>query len=217
MPNAFFIRLTYSYEQIQKIISDWATHADSIVVYEHIGTKTEKIHCHVLIKGLALTTKRLRQIAQSYIKTIKGNQCMSCKTCSEDPDGTIKYMTKGIYDPKYYKGFEIEYLLNQKAQWVEPPGKISRIQKIYGNFAEDFQKYFSEWIVGAEKDPDWPLEGHKRKFTLLCDKAKTAAFKSNDNMWTQRTMCDYRTLVYTYTFQHNWTIPENTRFRKEMY
>jgi len=214
-----FVRLTYSYEleQTKKIISHWSQHCEAMAVYEHVGEETKKPHIHILIKGCNITTKRLRQIAQEYNKLIRGNEVMSCKACTDKPDDSIIYMSKGKYDPVYYKGFQESIFAEKKALWVEAPAKTSRLQKSYEKFSVYFMEKYSNWIVEAEKASDWPLEGCKRKFNLLCKEAQSFAMIDNHNMWSQRTNSDYRCYVLTFTFRQKWVIPENTRFRKEIW
>jgi len=212
MPD-YAVRITHSYEVAQKIVHEWALRCTRVIVYEHEGEVTEKAHIHLLLQNTSVDKKQLRNIASATGIPVKGNEYMSFK----EWDGSsvyITYMTKGIYDPAYNKGFEEAMIEASKASWVPPRQhiKTDSIDKILN----DFRDYlFGEKILldvmyfdeTSDVDRFATLKRHARKF----------AFSSHgyqNNRWSIATLNTYKMLMNTYIYDYNITIPDKeTRFQ----
>lgn len=203
MPYDYFVRITHSYESIKVLVGLWALRADKFVVYEHTGSKTEKVHCHILILGSNTHKKQLRNIGLLY-NDLKGNENCSFKECIswETP---VVYMTKGNLSPSYLKGFTEADANVWKSKWVEPVKyvKKSRCRLLY----EELFPLDGKHPQPTPEDYDSPdyLAFHKIRVYV-----KREVFKrSKDQMWTQQCLSDYKSIVYTYCFNAEIPIPNN--------
>lgn len=112
------VRIFASYADLQRLASSWALQSEKVAVYEHIGEKTAKVHCHFALLGCRVTTERLKQLARELGHTFSGNTGWSFKTWDGDTE-YITYMTKGRFEPKYFTGYSKEELDVLKAKWVD--------------------------------------------------------------------------------------------------
>lgn len=138
----YAVRITTPYDAYQKILSLWALKVGKLVVYEHVGDKTEKTHVHLLIMESSVDAERLKQIAKENGSVPSGNKFWSFKTkhkhhgplTKETMDRYVTYMSKGIHEPKYYTGVTPEYLAERKAAWVKYEKALSKDREIYDKF-----------------------------------------------------------------------------------
>lgn len=141
----YAVRITASYDAYKKILSLWSLKVGKLVVYEHIGDKTEKTHIHLLIMDSSVDAERLKQIAKANGSDVSGNAGWSFKTkhkhhgpLTEATQGRyITYMTKGIHEPKYFSGVTAEYLEERKAAWInyqKGDKPLSKDREIYDKF-----------------------------------------------------------------------------------
>ncbi len=148
MPSSnYAVRLRSSYETLITTVADWALKCDKILCYEH-PEKTDNIHCHLLLYGVYDSTDTLKRLMRSHGIELKGAGQISFKTSFKLNDGTkvditdetipkyITYMSKGIHNPKYNKGYEQSFVDACKAAWVV----IKRTSKHVDRFNE-FCKY----------------------------------------------------------------------------
>lgn len=202
MPNDYFVRITHSYEAIAQLVSLWALRSERLAVFEHTGTKTEKIHCHILILGSVLQKKQLRNIG-SEIVMLKGNEFCSFKECIswETP---VVYMTKGKLDAKYLKGWTQADVDMWKSRWVEPKSyqKPNPYQGVY-DYVFDSVNGFS--ITDDDRD-----EGVYAPFLKLKHHVRRWVFAYHNEFWTPQAQNHYKVCVYTYVMRNkNIPIPDN--------
>lgn len=157
---SFFVRITRPYCDLSGIVAQWAMRCDKLVVYEHIGGKTEKTHIHAAIFKARCDKKTLKN-AYSHLR-LSGNEDHSWKSWDEDLT-PITYMTKGVLQPSYLMGFSRDEIDVLKAQWVEPKDYVKRTcwQKLYEDFAKvvspkpewrfDYEGYISSTVVDPAK------------------------------------------------------------------
>lgn len=184
MPHDYFVRITYAYDKIASMVSLWACRAEKMVVYEHIGTKTEKVHCHILILGCNIHKKQLRNLGATCV-SLKGNELCSFKECTswETP---VVYMTKGNLDPKYIKGFERSEADVWKSKWVEPIKyeKVSKDVKLFEDFWTD-ELYERFQSLRRPEDEDMDKVVYYQYYWILRE-ARTYAFGVNGGIWNMR-------------------------------
>lgn len=137
MPHSsFFARISRPYSDLSGVIARWALRCDKVLVYEHIGSETEKVHIHAAIYGANCDKKTLKNDYKHL--RLNGNEDHSWKEW-DGVDTAVTYMTKGELDPKYNKGYTQARLDELKAAWVQPKEyeKKSKWQQL----AEEFEGY----------------------------------------------------------------------------
>lgn len=225
MPNDYFVRITHGYEALRSLCSVWAMECEKMVVYEHVGSQTEKVHCHMVILGSRIQKKQLRNLGSQYV-VLKGNEYCSFKECVswETP---VTYMTKGQLDPKYYKGFTEQELNDAKERWVEPSPEISRDRAVYQQCFPDKKRkgcfierdtcdgdcinvvhFGTEWLADNPKCNVCTFKRiklHARHYVF--DKFK---------VWNMKSMNIYKMLVYTYCMEKNISLPGDSQWGKWM-
>lgn len=131
MPYDFAVRITKPYEHMSRVISRWLLECDKMVVYQHEGERTGKVHIHLAIEGSRVCREQLRNIANDMlVHPLKGQGDWSFKEWDRG-DKYIVYMTKGKHDPSFNKGFEEVYLSKCKGQYVKQTIKVSPLERIY--------------------------------------------------------------------------------------
>jgi hypothetical protein len=112
------------------VISDWALRSNQVVVYEH--PEEGNVHCHALLVGVYDTTNTLRNDLKKHNVPLKGAGQLSFKTAEDDYQRYITYMSKGKYDPKYNKGFQMRNYSILRQHGLNMP-KESQRSGIYTN------------------------------------------------------------------------------------
>jgi len=207
MPHAYMVRITHSYQDASGVVALWASRSEKLVVYEHVGSLTEKVHIH-LVMICDTHKKQLRNIGMATGLDLKGNKNCSFKEYdgSETP---YVYMTKGEHDPKFIKGYEEDLPDKWKRKW-QP--KI--------NHSTDYVIYSCTFDDGQEDDDDFEryvndLDVRSRdiynRYNWAKLIAKKSAFQYQKLIWNQRTTQIYKMLVFTYCFRHNVIIDPKDR------
>lgn len=141
MATHYAVRITRSYEQCAAYVAKISLLCEKMLVYEHVGTATEKVHVHMMLIGVRCDKKTIKDNASkgTALATLKGNGDWSWKTEDKkygkvtDSVEYITYMTKGKFDPKYNKGYSKEELDHAKSLWVDHSGK-SKDELLYAAF-----------------------------------------------------------------------------------
>jgi hypothetical protein len=111
---------------VSGVIELWADTCDTLIVYEHEADEQVKTtHCHLLMTGSKYKTaeplKRLFYKTYPQYKSSDGNGLWSW--CNKDypcPDfGFIDYMSKGVLEPKFVSGHDVEDIAAAKARQAE--------------------------------------------------------------------------------------------------
>jgi len=128
MPD-YAVRLRVPYADFEKVCPVWATKCDKMLVYEHTENAAN-IHVHLLLTQVTVTTENLKQDYRKAGLALKGPGQVSFKTAFKTPERVvieitaehharyITYMTKGIYQPSYNKGFDPEFLEKCRMAWI---------------------------------------------------------------------------------------------------
>lgn len=180
-------------------------------MYEHVGSVTEKVHIHMIIEECDTGKKWLRELGSRHGINLKGN-----KNCSfKEYDGNktaIVYMTKGINDPKFNKGYSLEDIALWKSQWVDKPK--SRDQAIYEDvFGNDEynEEMYADW---SERNPKEPGDLF-HKWRWLKSVAYSRALMNNGFIVNMKTINEYKMLVYSYTARTGLMIPDEDKVFKK--
>jgi len=167
LKESLFIRISHPWEKVKPLIERWTQHFSAAAVYQHdADEETNRTHCHMVLTGLNVGRKRLRQIAEQMSFPIKGNE--NCSIVEYDGSETpYVYMAKGSLDPVYLKGFTQENADKWKASWTVPnhrEPKLPKLEEIYNDFVQDSHKQKTNWNI--LKDEAWRLIKRYRK---VCD------------------------------------------------
>lgn len=199
------VRITRSYDVLRQIISDWACKVDKIIVYEHPADgKVKKAHVHILMCGMSVTWDAMKKAAiknHQIAKEFAGNGDWSKKKDYEyRPLDTIKYMSKGQYDPVYNKGYTDEEVATAKAAWVPAQEHMTKDQELYYRFCggDDKEKQYesSNWLFDRTKQ-----------------EARNFAFWECKRIWTARAGQIARMLIFTHHMNYGFILPDSWETR----
>lgn len=219
----YAVRIASPYSKIERGVQSVALRADKVLAYEHVGTVTEKVHVHMIIMGARCDVKTLKADMVKGGVVVKGatatNGDWSWKTSFKDKitgdviqiDETnvikgITYMTKGVFDPKYNKGFSDEVIADAKSKWVEPPkGKASRQERLYYEFDVMVPKDIPTSCVYTEMVDgnivNWP-KGKYRGFEIVRNMAFKFAMEKCRGILGPGAKSMIQMLYQTYCFKH---------------
>jgi len=131
--NNFAVRITYPYTVVERVIARWSTHCQRIACYEHNDDGAERLHCHLHLENVNVSSKRLSQLAnEAAPMTVpqEGRRASSLISFrGKEYDKNIAgyaYLTKGKYEPSYLQGFTKEQSDLWKASWVVPAEHAKR-------------------------------------------------------------------------------------------
>lgn len=220
MKYAYMVRITHSYQDASGVVALWASRASRVVVYEHIGTVTEKIHIHMVIEGSDTHKKQLRNIGMATGLELKGNGYCSFKAFDGN-ERTFVYMTKGQFDPKFNKGYTEDLFAKWKSLWERKhkKGDAYIYDVVFGDEEYNAQHY-EGWLEHHTDGLDiktgskeWEKYTLHPRFHWAKEFAHSQAFAMNNSIWNLKTINQYKMLVYTYCYRHGIQIPKDDVFK----
>lgn len=228
MPYDYFVRITHPYSRLAPLISRWSLECEKLITYEHVGTLTEKVHVHMVILGSRLQKKQLRNIGQQQAD-LKGNELCSFKECVswEQP---IVYMTKGVLDPSYNKGFDIALVAELKGRWVPPKNyrKVPESEKFYMAWSNSewkkldiyikekqgqFANQLAECVDGFQRD-SLLMSSQNVEFDAIKGYFRRYVFEESHYIWDLQAINKYKMMVWTFCMREDISIPRNTDWSK---
>lgn len=167
LKESLFIRITHPWEKVEPLVERWSQHFKAAAVYQHdADEEVGKTHCHMVLTGLSVGRKRLRQIAEQMSFPIKGNE--NCSIVEYDgSEVPYVYMAKGSLEPVFLKGFTQANADSWRVAWVVPnirEAKLPKLEEIYNDFVTTHHKQTTNWAI--LKDDAWHLVKRYRK---VCD------------------------------------------------
>ena len=217
MPH-YAVRVTHSWQQAQCIAYLWALRADKVLVFEHSQeTKTAKgkTHIHMLLVNTNIDKKQLRNLAKQTQVPTHGNENVSFKMAEEPFTKYITYMSKGVLQPKYNKGWTPEELEEYRLLWVEPNEYVKETSwsKLYEAYekeapppptAEQKSHVIKQWIssVSDAKPPNLQDEYVK----LFTEHAYKWLIKHNNGVWNPAIGKQLNCIRFTHCWKHNLPI-----------
>lgn len=207
----FAVRITLPFSDISGTVRSWALKADKLLCYEH--DNTDKLHCHLLMLNVSVDAERLKQLAKACGVDGKGNQFWSFKTKSKrtgpvseaTSERYITYMTKGQFDPKYVKGYDMEYLSSLKEAWSEEEVAVSREEEMYNEFEGVVIDYCRDHPEHCTQGK-WVI--HWSKVDVLVSIARRHAFFKASRIWNVRTASMAKSFFLTYCMREDIMIDE---------
>lgn len=207
----YAVRITHSYEVCKAIIDTWSQRCEKMLVYEH-NELGKKVHIHMVITRSDTEKKWLRELGARTGVNLKGNENCSFKKFDGNKTAIV-YMTKGINDPKFNKGYSEEDIALWKSQWEQKPASkdAALYEQVFGD-AEYNEELYKEWTR------EYPMDAmdmyHKYKWV------KSLAYKSvllrNGYIVNLKAINQYKMLVYSYCAVTDIRIPDDDRTFKQM-
>lgn len=118
--SSYAVRLTFPYSEVQGAIEQFAKASEGIVVYEHEADKeVSRTHIHLLLEKCSVGTDTLKNYVRKCKEVKIEKTDWSFKTASEDLGNYIKYMSKGVLESVYVKGYDMEYINECKSKWED--------------------------------------------------------------------------------------------------
>lgn len=202
MPYDFAVRITRSYEEVARVISRWALECDKMVVYQHEGERTGKVHIHLGIEGSRICREQLRNIANTIlINPCKGQGDWSFKVWDKE-ERYIVYMSKGKHNPSYNKGYDEVYLSGLKSKYEHYILKMSPLERIYMSVFADPAALREIYEMNA---PGIPYLKWVRK-TCMSESLKL----HKTRLHTPKVTSDALTLFKTYCYENNAKITDES-------
>jgi len=198
MPRScFFARITRPYADLSGVVARWALRCERLVVYEHTGSETEKVHIHAAIFAAHCDKKTLKN-DYSFLG-LKGNEDHSWKEW-DGVAAAITYMTKGELEPKYLKGYTSEEINELKAKWVAPKvyEKESKDVKVWNEFLHyEYERNATlTTVLRTEALNYWDLRAYARGFCI-----------AKCGVWSGQAAAYFKMIVYTYAMKYDVRIP----------
>lgn len=196
-----------------------------MLVYEHKGSKTEKVHIHALLMGCNCDAERLKQICKEHgVTSLKGNAAWSFKTkhkelgsVTEDTkDGYVTYMSKGQLMPLYNKGFTDEYLIDMRDRWVDPKEYLSKDERLYSEFektlpVDQLRKSIADWRATVMQTSKLVDPFSRTETDVLVERVRSWAFAQTKCFWTVRTGVLAKMVILTYCMRHHLPMPKDIK------
>lgn len=204
--HSYFVRITRPYSDLSGMIALWAERCEKLVVYEHVGTKTEKVHIHVLIVNSQVEKKMLKTLGLSNGYNLKGNQDWSWKIRKDVNMTPMIYMTKGIYLPSFLKGYTMEDAEEWKSLWKEDE-KLNIWEQIVNYVLDD--EYIDQcWNFEKERMVLKEGEEAERFFAFFLKYARKMVFTKNKMIWSPSVANQYKCVVMTYIMRKGLKVPD---------
>lgn len=202
--HSYMVRITHSYDACKALVDTWAMSCEKMVVYEHVGSVTEKVHIHLVIECSEYQKKWLRELGSRHGINLKGNKNCSFKEFDGNYTAMV-YMTKGVYDPKYNKGYSESDVALWKSQWVQR--EESKDAMLYNHVFGDVQYIDDCYEQWCESNPIGTDPYHK--FRYVKKHAYSQVLMLNGYIVNMKCINQYKMLVYSYCARNGLFIPDD--------
>ena len=210
--EGYAVRMTVAYNTLPTVLEKWSDICDQIVVYEHPAPPASRLHCHMLIVNPKMTSKAFKE-RSGFAKA--GNTFWSWKNLKpktrESALMYIRYMSKGIYDPKFMDGsirhFSAEDIGIQKALWIQMnPPRQHVITRSKSHIA------YLQWLEHFGHDPMYrPIcdalaipdvdNTHEIYLNMIRRNAERWLVEQNEGFYNQQVANQKINLVRSFLFQ----------------
>lgn len=120
-----FARITFPYDVLSGFFEKLADDCTRLVVYQHDASQT---HVHFYAQNCSIKTDAMKTRIKKHLQVASMDKNKwSFKTASDT--GCITYMSKGVLEPMFVKGFTREELVVCKDRWVERTPETSAPKK----------------------------------------------------------------------------------------
>jgi len=219
MPTFYAVRLTCSsaalWEDEEDSFMQYLNERfETVIVYEHIGTVNENVHCHLLLRAndQAPTADAMRK-SSSFKNLNLGSREHSFKNTFKDKQTKqtypmtdqnclryIVYMSKGILDPEYVSvtsEFDWKRCVSLKDGWVMPKSKTA-------TQVAAFESY-----LGTEKPPN-DVRDLDLPYKWLKNKVMSYIMNKHDG-FDVRAANECKMLLVTFMWKLRFAWPEKSK------
>lgn len=158
-------RLRFSYEKIASWVSRVAMASEKVIVYEH-DENPDNIHCHMLVMGFTKDVTTLKNWFKEALCMKPRRVEWTFPQTYKDQDGNeqpvneefVTYMSKGVHDPKYNKGFSPEFVAERKTKgYAKTNKKISSGRSPQCGAAAQYYDNFVRWLHEKSNHKQMPV------------------------------------------------------------
>lgn len=151
-----FARVRTPYQKVKDVIEQLAIKCERIIVFEH-NERSDNIHIHFLVEGNTISTDTIK----NYFKRggfDAGEKGQHWSFNAATDRGCITYMSKGVLDPVYVKGYPKEETDELRKKWVPKSTYQTRLSYMIKETPQEAKKrkndLLDEMIVQIEHEHD---------------------------------------------------------------
>jgi len=207
--EGYAVRITLAYNALPNVLEKWHDICEQIIVYEHPAPPANRQHCHLLIVNPKVTSKTFKD--RSGLGN-GGNAFWSWKNLKPKTRASAllycRYMSKGIYDPKYQHGqithISPEELAVEKANWVQYNSKVmtrSKSHKAYLAWLEEWGKHPHCGIVEKALAVENINNTHEIYINMVRRHAELWLVGENEGFYNQKVANQKINLVRSYLYE----------------
>lgn len=137
-----FVRITVDYERVKDFLQRLSDDADKLIVYQHDASR---VHIHFYIVNVRIKPDAIKTRFKKFMGINEWPRTDWSFESATD-DGCIRYMSKGIFDPVYNKGFDLDRIAELKSSWVDK-GKVKQTKDTITQYVMSMEVYelVKEW------------------------------------------------------------------------
>lgn len=178
---SYAIRITNTAEELRPFWERLSGQCLRIIAYEHLDGA--RPHCHAYVVGATVSTDTMKNWIKSIlqVKTYpKSDWAFATKTKDNRPldDGFIIYMSKGMYEPVYVKGFDPEEVEKHKGKWMDYHKKM-RERKVELKPEKVNAGEMMEECLRRYRRDERQAESVDRSLEIIVDIVKQVVYKEN--------------------------------------
>lgn len=197
--NNFAFRISASYADIGSTLLKLIDLTEKVAIYEHpADEKVANTHIHGLLMTCSRKEDTLRE--KFFKKHWKGKYQLATTYKDQDNkiqpvnEGYVTYMSKGVYDPSFVKGFTPERILELKALWIDysqvadpvvdttaPEKKKKESVCIYDIIVKVSKMCDQQSIVNNNGTLSVAVEPSIRTWYVLCEELNKARIRTSRN------------------------------------
>lgn len=186
MSYAYFGYINRPFVDVSGVLVKWSEIADKFIVYEHNSDDgCSHTHCHLLALGIQLDKKQLYKRKDFRELGLDGKKKEFGMDVYKEGLDTLEYMSKGMFEPVFNKGFTSEEIANAKAK-----GYSKKVVNVNANANDNEKERYCEWEV-IKKD--------------------ALAFFANDN---RPTLDDVRTWTMRWYWKRDGRLPFANSYKR---
>jgi len=213
--HSYAVRITHSYDTIKSLVDVWAEKCEKVAVYQHTGSETEKVHCHLVLLNSAVAKDQLKNFAKKLSVPLTGNQLCSFKKYDGNVTALV-YMTKGNLVPSFLKSWSLEDSDSWKKKWVPQQTFKSKDAMLYEDvFSENtltpaLEDYLKNYDTNLYKSMGMLLPAYgERVFPFIKKWVHSEVFQRSGRIWNIRAINQYKMLVYSYYYRNSLKMPKD--------
>jgi len=213
MTTLYAVRLTCSYnalwdtegDELESFIQYCNERFDDVIIYEHVGTVNENVHCHLLLRGdsqspstdairksLPFKHLNLGSREHSFKSKFKDKRTnVVFQMTDESVPKYITYMSKGCIAPEYVMSekWDLKTCLKLAEEWKAPPQSKTAVK------VAAFERY-----LGDERAPIPTIGNINPEYGWLKNKVWSYVMNKYDG-FDYQAASDFKMLLVTFMYK----------------